>query len=602
MQRTEFEDFCNGYFQEQMEQAYELDRTPSPEERPFDNRYEARKIYLALLQDPHFVKKETPVETPSGLDEEKNDEEKPPVECKLDPNESIEVQDLRSALIGVIRLFLADNYFDTEENSQAYDTYKAALQSFQCIFDKTLEKKFWMYLFKVFTNLGFLEVNRDNTQIGLGYLLEGNRLYEQLQSILKHHPQNVTNFNFDLQIRNETPENEIDPNWPKTFQPLMMGGINLAFIEPQYTQLLFYMAQSYAKLEDRSKAAEYSGLTMRRQLSAGMATKGKGFDFTDFSNNCVGLARYYAAEFMFNQALHILAAGLHHVPKTMLPEIGSLHFMRGTIMRLLFDFNMELISSNPSKSVLKEKETQIQKIVLELEIDKEIIDDGPSAQLYDSYDGCKEQFRKALADFKKGMELLPLDGYVTDHGEIVKELVRLYGTVAKYETDLARIEAIQQRRIEFIEPVLSQLNPKYYENLYIELQAEMGEVKSELFEIYAKAYESGAKVGKKMNKVGREAVGNWTIVIDYFAKIKNEAVQSYVNSLYNKARILNKMIEKDRDVARENLAQALKCYQEVRDFLREIKSKNKLLDESLESQLRLTEEFSDMLPYKISKL
>ena len=600
MQRTEFEQFCSGPFQEQMEQAYELDRTLSPEERPFDNRYEARKIYLALLEDPHLARKPAPVETQSGLEEE--NDEKPPVQYKLDPDEPIEVHDLRCALIGVIRLLLADNYFDTEENSQAYDVYKLALQSFQCIFDKALETRFWMYLFKVYTNLGFLEVNRDNTPTGLRYLLEGDKLYQQLQNILEHHPQNITNFKFDIRIREDMAENELDPNWPKTFQLLMMGGINLAFIEPQYTQLLFYMAQSHAKLGDKSKAAEYSGLTMRRQLSAGMATKGRGFDFTDFSNNCVGLARYYAGEFMFNQALHILAAGMHHVPKTMSAEVGSLHFMRGTVMRLLFDYNMELISSQPSKSLLKEKEAQIQNIVLELEIDKSITGNEPTAQLYDNYDGCKEQFRKALADFKKAMEHLPLDGYVTDHGEIVKEMVRLYGTVAKYETDLARIEVIQQRRIEFIEPVLSQLNPKYYENLYIELHAEMGEVKSELFEIYLKSYQSGAKVGKKMSKTGREAVENWTIVIDYFAKIKDESVQSYVNSLYNKARILSKLIEKERDVARDNLAQALKCYQAVRDFLREIKSKNKVLDESLENQLRLTEEFCDMLPYKISKL
>jgi hypothetical protein len=140
MEKSVFLNFCHGPFQEAMERAYELDRAPNPEERPFDSRYSARKIYQDLLQDPHLVLKTIePIKEEEDNFQEEN-EESPADKASLNggPIESIEVQDLRWGLTGVIKLFLADNFFETEENSQAYDHYKTALVAFQNIFDKNL--------------------------------------------------------------------------------------------------------------------------------------------------------------------------------------------------------------------------------------------------------------------------------------------------------------------------------------------------------------------------------------------------------------------------------------------------------------------------------
>ncbi len=49
-----------------------------------------------------------------------------------------------------------------------------------------------------------------------------------------------------------------------------------------------------------------------------------------------------------------------------------------------------------------------------------------------------------------------------------------------------------------------------------------------------------------MNIMGNKAITNWDVVIEYFDKIKRESTQSYINSLYNKARILANLFEGDK--------------------------------------------------------
>ncbi len=57
--------------------------------------------------------------------------------------------------------------------------------------------------------------------------------------------------------------------------------------EQIYTHTLFYLAQIYAKLNDKDQSANYCRLTLERQYNS------KHFDQLDWATNCATLSQYY---------------------------------------------------------------------------------------------------------------------------------------------------------------------------------------------------------------------------------------------------------------------------------------------------------------------
>jgi hypothetical protein len=62
-----------------------------------------------------------------------------------------------------------------------------------------------------------------------------------------------------------------------------------------------------------------------------------------------------------------------------------------------------------------------------------------------SMDDAKELFKKGNTQFKKAMEFFLLDGYVTEHSRIKKEISELYKHLITIEPDQARVLAMYER-------------------------------------------------------------------------------------------------------------------------------------------------------------
>jgi hypothetical protein len=63
--------------------------------------------------------------------------------------------------------------------------------------------------------------------------------------------------------------------------------------EQIYTHTLFYLAQIYAKLNQKDQSANYCRLTLERQLSMFHGDYSKHFDPLDWATNCATLSQYY---------------------------------------------------------------------------------------------------------------------------------------------------------------------------------------------------------------------------------------------------------------------------------------------------------------------
>ncbi len=70
----------------------------------------------------------------------------------------------------IFTLILGNNFFETDEFTQAHEEYKKAYALLEHIADEDLKKKFITYEHQLNTNIGFMEIRNENTEKGLMYL------------------------------------------------------------------------------------------------------------------------------------------------------------------------------------------------------------------------------------------------------------------------------------------------------------------------------------------------------------------------------------------------------------------------------------------------
>ena len=308
LSEEELKFFLETHVQEVLERCEYLHTLFSPEERPYDNKYAGRKLLEELLKDP-----------------------------KLEGNNDSE---LVKPLIAIIYHMLSVNYTETEENSQGEHLLKESLKQFTSLKGETV-KNFFIYLIEGFNNLGFFHVNRDDNELGISILLKAERLYQ----LISKHP---NQFNFAV---NNTREFISDKNRPQgapisgAFRYYYQGGINRSKLEKLHTLTLFYLAQSFTKLNLKDKAATYCAATMTRQYAS------KDYEIKDWCLNCVSLAEFYYNNKYFCQAQYLLQCGLALLPEGKKKKLrATFHLSFGRMFMEFFKTAVTLVKTDNQNS------------------------------------------------------------------------------------------------------------------------------------------------------------------------------------------------------------------------------------------------------------
>lgn len=79
----------------------------------------------------------------------------------------------------------------------------------------------------------------------------------------------------------------------------------------------------------------------------------------------------------------------------------------------------------------------------------------PKVELPVDMDGAKSLFRQANTQFKKALEVFILDGYVTEHIEVLFSQSRLYRSLGLLEKSGERKASMLEKRREMLEPLLN---------------------------------------------------------------------------------------------------------------------------------------------------
>lgn len=323
MEQNLIDEYFEGTFQDQIEEAMVLSDIASPEECPFENKYKAREIQKKVLE--HDLMKSMPT--------------------------AHEVISLK----GVLYHLLGINAFETEENGASRDYFSKAIDEFEKL-PYNVVCGFLNVLQEVFNSTGLLLVNSDSDAEGVGFLSKAYKIYEKIMDRIKttketcyftiaEYSKKLREFNSgrELAKKYQTVEGLI----PK-FQFFYKGGLNIEKAEEIFTLTNFYLAQCYTKYGLRDDAAYYCGQTLKRQLDL------KEFESKEWSNSSMGLAEYYKGNHQYSQAMYVIFVAMSILPEGRKKKTrASLNIMMGNIMSDFLDYNAMLINIG-----LKEKQQE----------------------------------------------------------------------------------------------------------------------------------------------------------------------------------------------------------------------------------------------------
>lgn len=278
--------------------------------------------------------------------------------------------------------------------------------------------------------------------------------------------------------------------------------------ESLYTHTMYYLAQIYGKLNEREKSAVYCQLTLQRQLDFNntnddfvdnmLQTTKIEFDLVEWATHAAAISQYYVYECEFSTARHCLycsEAILEYLNENRLnlgkdeQYLNKLNEQTASIKRCWAKYAIELLKLSQEK-LLESADNDNHLAVANLKYDydkpakfhfnfkkfklvKNIdhylnsIDTKYSSSIRTNlildYEQAKKLFLKVQKILNEQvLTYYQLDGYVTDHCEIVRDLSELYKLLLFFDNNVDNKCKMHKRRLDLLKPIVDDLSEQFY--------------------------------------------------------------------------------------------------------------------------------------------
>uniref|UniRef100_A0A2K5JZ04 KIF-binding protein n=1 Tax=Colobus angolensis palliatus TaxID=336983 RepID=A0A2K5JZ04_COLAP len=498
----------------------------------------------------------------------------------------------RAVRLAVIEFHLGVNHIDTEELSAGEEHLVKCLRllrryrlSHDCIS---------LYI-QAQNNLGILWSEREEIETAQAYLESSEALYTQYMKEVCY----------------------IFVLWHFNFLPEVP---TRAEFEKVYTHNLYYLAQVYQHLEMFEKAAHYCHSTLKRQLEH------NAYHPIEWAINAATLSQFYINKLCFMEARHCLSAAnviFGQTGKISATEdskftfalyyltIIYLFFLQDNIGELDLDKQSELRALR--KKELDEEES----------IRKKAVQFG-TGELCDAISAVEEKvsylrpldFEEARELFLLGQhyvfeakEFFQIDGYVTDHIEVVQDHSALFKVLAFFETDMERRCKMHKRRIAMLEPLTVDLNPQYYLLVNRQIQFEIAHAYYDMMDLKVaiadRLRDPDSHIVKKINNLNKSALKYYQLFLDslrdpnkvFPEHIGEDVLRPAMLAKFRVARLYGKIITADPKKELENLATSLEHYKFIVDYC----EKHPEAAQEIEVELELSKEMVSLLPTKMER-
>jgi len=332
-------------------------------------------------------------------------------------------------------------------------------------------------------------------------------------------------------------------------------------VETNFTSTLFYMAQVHGHAMRKSESAIYCAATLQRQLQS------KQYKLSEWVQNCLQLAGYYVnynafalgeyclmaaskvADLAQQQAAPAGSSGGGTAPEQQAATAGSsgggaapeqqagpagssgggtapeqqvlegdvaanrdLAWAKFYMQRLASSYNVHC--EGVELDMLYPNLESFPDILIFEELALPAPDKlaWGAAALTSSFEGARELFNSSMTHFKAALTFYELDGWVTEHCNILMDISNLYRCLAGFEPDMHRRVLMHKQRASRLEPLHGALNPEFFLGLVRSVDLELGNVYREIMELREEEGQGPAKV----SAAGREAVRYYRHFLDTF--------------------------------------------------------------------------------------
>lgn len=209
---------------------------------------------------------------------------------------------------------------------------------------------------------------------------------------------------------------------------------------------------------------------------------------------------------------------------------------------------------------------------------------------------AKFLFRLGNTQFKKALDFFVLDGYVTEHSRINKDISDLYKHVTLLEENKPRVYAMYERRRDLLQPIVDCINPESYEVIWSELSVDLVNILHELFDLKYEELKVAKKMPKKaqfdlLNEYGKGAIRHALNLTRKLETVKStEDRDSYIQAIINQrlaiGKIYSKLYDKDRKQVIEYYLKSLENYKALDVLMKDYRTRNDF-SQSLQEQFKL---------------
>ena len=508
-----------------------------------------------------------------------------------------------SCLNGILNFYLGMFNLSNEDQSLCETSFNAAIDYFNTL-PIIIKIRYINIYQEIYNNLGIIYYNKGEIKKGLRHLGKAEQMYKVFSDLNGYNYTN--NFGKFMKTCCSLTENN-NNNDIEFFNFYIDGGINKKSFEHNYTLTIFYYAQAFTKLGFKKKAIKYCSITLKRQIEF------NEYDLKDALVNCINLSDFYMSNQYYAQAEYILISAISLLPE----DLNKKKKLRASIQNQLGKYFLERLRF----AIIRIKEQVFISDNDELNsiVNKRIFTINslnivwPKIEDVKNLEQAKTLFRLSNTQFKKALTYYTMDGYVTENIQINMDISQLYKLLIQFENDNNRIFAMEERRINLLEPIYNVINHKVYVMQWQEISLELAEIFSEIFEsnyellrVHQKKVTS--KEIEEINSKGEKGLFYYNDIIKYieeeYNKEEEKKIEDFITIITiksNMARIYSKLIyNKDVKKRVESLKKSLNMYQEVYNHL---KNSKHFFNErpELQDNLNMCEEMIGMLPIKIDK-
>ncbi|KAM9765712.1 KIF-binding protein [Menidia menidia] len=599
-----------------------------PENDPFRSKYNARE----LLREIYCSLKS--FEGGDGEEETGPDSSnQPPPEQPVDGQREDAFtqgfcgdspEGMRAAKLGAVEYYLGVNHVETEELSAGQEHLMNCMK----LLDRCRVSSENVSLgIHVRNQLGILWAGRDETETAQGFLETAESIYQQYMKEDGTPPTDMTEY-FSAE------------------ESMLTHQERTKKFELAYTHTMYYLAQVYQNLGQTERAATYCHSTLQRQLQLNQ------FNPMEWALNAATLSQYYITKGRYMEGRHCLAAatvisGLAgDAPSEAAAQESDrererrehLRQKRAEIARCWIKYCLNLMQD--AKKLLEdnigELDTDRQdELKRERRRQEEEEEKGRKTTLlfgsedtFDSITSVEEKvlclipldFTEARAVFLVGQnyvtqakEYFQMDGYVTDHIEILQDHSALFQGLAFFEEDLERRCKMHKRRVDMLEPICNDLNSQYYLLIRRQLMFELAEIYNEMMDLkltLANSQTDSQSLDnhtiKKCNHLCAASAKHYQMFLDSMCSpdgkspehLEEEVLRPALVARFRVARLHSKLISSLPTVQLDNLNKSLENYKYVVQYC----ETHPEAAAAAETELELSKEMVGLLPLKINRI